>query len=125
MADTAQNEMTFTVTLFNRSDYHLMVDAARMRLPDGTGFKSADSDGRFNSAGEATWDTIDLPAHGSAGPFALVVDTTKLKDGTDVRGWVWVQFSHAPETDSDGTLLPRFTSSANSKPATARSGGLH
>ncbi len=123
-ADTAKDEMTFTVTLFNRSDYHLVVDAARVRLPDGTAFKSADSYGRLNSAGEATWDTIDLPAHGSAGPFALVVDTTKLKDGTDVTGWVWTQFSHASETAADGTVLPQFTSSATSKPATGRSGGL-
>ncbi|MDQ6675404.1 MAG: copper resistance protein CopC [Chloroflexota bacterium] len=124
-ADTAKDDVTFKVNLFNRSDYHLMVDATRVRLPEGTTYKSADSYGRLNSAGEATWDSIDLPPHGSTGPLTLVVDTTKLKDGSSVMGQVWAQFSHSQEAASDGTLLPAFVSSAVSKPATVRSGGLH
>ncbi|MGI9147345.1 MAG: copper resistance CopC family protein [Chloroflexota bacterium] len=124
-ADTAKDDVTFTLNLSNRSDYHLMVNAARLRLPEGTTYKSADSYGRLNSAGEATWDSIDLLPHGSTGPLTVVVDTTKLKDGSDVTGWVWAYFSHSQETASDGTLLPAFVSSADSKPATVRSGGLH
>ncbi len=124
-ADTAKDDVTFTVNLFNRSEYHLLVNAARLRLPEGTSYKEADNYGRLNSAGEVTWDTIDLPPHGSFGPFTVVVDTTKLKDGSDVTGWVWAQFSHREEKADDGTVLPPFVSSAVSKPATVRSGGLH
>ncbi len=123
-ADTGKDDVTFTVNLWNRSDYHLVVDAARLRLPAGTSYKTADGNGRLDSAGEATWDTIDLAPHGSAGPFTLVVDTRSLEDGSPVTGWSWVQFSHAEQQAKDGTLLPPFVSSAISKPATVRSGGL-
>ncbi|GAC1320614.1 MAG: hypothetical protein NVSMB2_16670 [Chloroflexota bacterium] len=124
-ADTNKDDVIFTVNVFNRSDYHLRVDAARLRLPEGTEYKTADNGGRLNSAGEATWDAIDLPPHGAAGPLTLLVDTTALKDGSDVTGWVWAQFSHPQEHSDDGMVLPAFVSSAVSKTATVRSGGLH
>jgi methionine-rich copper-binding protein CopC len=117
-----RDAMTFSVTLLNRSDYNLQVNAARLKLPDGTGFKSATSGGRLNAFGEATWDTVDLPAHGSVGPLNVVLDTTKLKDGEDVTAKVWAWYSHAQEASDDGTMLPAFQSSAVSPSVTARAG---
>jgi len=60
--------MTFSVTLTNRFDYNLHINVARLKLPDGTSYKSADSGGRLTAFGEATWDIFDLPARGTVGP---------------------------------------------------------
>jgi len=123
-ASGARDDMTFSVTLTNRSDYAVRVNAARLQLPPGTTFKSADNGGRLDAFGEASWDTFELPARGSVGPLNVVLDTTKLKDGDDVTAWAWVTYSHAQEQGDDGSLLPSFQSSAVSPPATARAGGL-
>jgi methionine-rich copper-binding protein CopC len=123
-ASGAPDDMTFSVTLTNRSDYSLQIKAARLKLPEGTSYKSADSGGRLNAFGEATWDTFDLPAHGSVGPLSVVVDTNTLKDGQDVTAWAWVLYNHAQKKSDDGTVLPQFQSSAVSAVATARAGGL-
>lgn len=123
-ASGAPNDMTFSITLINRSHYNLQVNAARLKLPEGTAYKSADAGGRLNAFGEATWDTFELPARGSVGPLNVVLDTTRLKDGVDVTAWAWVIYSHAQQKSDDGTLLPAFQSSAVSPAATARAGGL-
>jgi methionine-rich copper-binding protein CopC len=122
VASAGKDDVAFAVTLVNRSDYQFGVGAARLKLPDGTTFKSADLGGRQTAFGEASWDAIELPARGSVGPLTVTLDTTKLQDGTDVTAWAWVQFSHLADKAEDGTVLPAFTSNAVSKPATARAG---
>jgi methionine-rich copper-binding protein CopC len=107
----SEGEVTFSVTVRNRSDYVLEAIRVAVPVPDGSTFASATAGGQLTD-GEVTW-AIPWIDRSTAGPFDLTLRSTG-----PVTVQAQVDYRHRrPRGCLGDGCLPAFISNAVSQPA--------